>query len=388
MKSLVLVAALLATSALAAGDVAVSFRNLTFDAAAKAAQAENKLVLIDFYTTWCGPCKLLDKETWSDAAVGKLVDEKAVSLKLDAEKEGAALAKKYGVEAYPTVLLVKPDGTELDRLVGFMPPADFIPAFTEGAKGNNAVKRAEAAVAKVQEDAAKAKSEEAVEARMKLAREFSTAGRNEEALREYLWLFDDGMKAMPQYSGVRVSFLTSDLGRLGKKYPPAADAIRERRDAAKARMIADARDREAASEFAALSEALGENAAILAGFNELPAGDPRRRALGFRVFKELVSQQRYSDALEARPFSLMLMLLNQVDQRSGGSVSNEARQQLRAFLLDSAATDLEVLVGAGKLDDARNLRTKMLEMDGSDAMKAKMAERVARTGKPDALDAK
>src|SRR5689334_8822587 len=73
---------------------AVTFRSLSFDAAAKAAADEQKLILIDFYTTWCEPCKMLDRETWTDPAVGKMVNDRAVALRLDAEKEGRELAAK------------------------------------------------------------------------------------------------------------------------------------------------------------------------------------------------------------------------------------------------------------------------------------------------------
>src|SRR5689334_17909830 len=106
-----------------AAEPAVPFRAISFDAASKAAAAENKLVFIDFYTTWCGPCKMLDEQTWTDKKVGQLVGEKAVALKLDAEKEGVDAAKRYKIDAYPTLLLLKPDGTEVDRLVGFREPA-------------------------------------------------------------------------------------------------------------------------------------------------------------------------------------------------------------------------------------------------------------------------
>src|SRR5882724_1309085 len=46
---------------------AVPFRSIAFDAACAAAKSEGKLVFIDFYTTWCEPCKRLDKDTWTDA---------------------------------------------------------------------------------------------------------------------------------------------------------------------------------------------------------------------------------------------------------------------------------------------------------------------------------
>jgi thiol-disulfide isomerase/thioredoxin len=110
-------------------DAAVPFREVTFEAACEAAAKEGKLVFIDFYTTWCEPCKRLDAVTWTDAAVGKLVGERSIPLKIDAEKEGRELAKRYKIGAFPTLLLLKSDGAEVDRIVGFREPPAFAQEF-------------------------------------------------------------------------------------------------------------------------------------------------------------------------------------------------------------------------------------------------------------------
>lgn len=109
-----------------AGDAARGpFRDLAYTAALEAARAEQKLVLIDFFTTWCPPCKKLDKETWPDPRVAKWLSERTVALKVDAE-EDADLARLYRVEAYPTIVIAKADGTEIDRLIGFLGPEEFV----------------------------------------------------------------------------------------------------------------------------------------------------------------------------------------------------------------------------------------------------------------------
>ena len=109
-----LTAALLALSASAQ----TNFRAISYDEAIAAAKAENKLVFMDFYTDWCGPCKRMAREVFPQKEVGDYMNAKFVCIKLNAEKEGKELADLYKVEAYPTFIGIDTDKKVVMTKVG------------------------------------------------------------------------------------------------------------------------------------------------------------------------------------------------------------------------------------------------------------------------------
>lgn len=93
----------------------------------KSAKANNKLIFLDAYTTWCGPCKMMTKNVFPDKAVGEYFNANFVSVKMDMEKgEGIELAKNYNIKAYPTLLFVDGDGNLVHRYTGYLPIDEFI----------------------------------------------------------------------------------------------------------------------------------------------------------------------------------------------------------------------------------------------------------------------
>lgn len=84
------------------------------------AKRQNKPIFIDVYTTWCGPCKLMAAKAFPDARVGAKMNAGFINYKIDAERgEGETLAKRYGVQAFPTSLFIGSDGRLIRRTVGY-----------------------------------------------------------------------------------------------------------------------------------------------------------------------------------------------------------------------------------------------------------------------------
>ena len=109
------------------------FRELTFEQALAAAKEEGKLVFVDCYTSWCGPCKNMTEKVFPQKEAGDYFNPRFVCVKYDMEKgEGLELAKRFDVHAYPTFVIVRADGTVQHKLVGGSDLKEFIARVEKG----------------------------------------------------------------------------------------------------------------------------------------------------------------------------------------------------------------------------------------------------------------
>lgn len=126
----------------------INFEAITLkEAMAKASDPANKrLILMDCYTTWCIPCVQMAQEEFPKKVAGDYFNPKFVSVKFDMEKgEGKELARKYGVKAYPTFLLLDAQGNELNRVVGKATAEEFIEKVKTALDPKNSVQGMKAA---------------------------------------------------------------------------------------------------------------------------------------------------------------------------------------------------------------------------------------------------
>ena len=105
----------------------IKFQDANFQTLLANAKKDNKLIFVDAYASWCGPCKLMAKNVFTKPAVADFYNTNFINAKIDMEKgEGVALAKKYDVKAYPTYLFINGDGEVIYRGTGYYQENDFI----------------------------------------------------------------------------------------------------------------------------------------------------------------------------------------------------------------------------------------------------------------------
>ncbi len=127
MKKIFYLFTFLAFTSFAEEGKGIKFTEGTWSEVKSEAKKQNKLIFIDIYTTWCGPCKVMSEKVFTEIQVGDKFNEAFINYKIDAEKgEGIELAKTFVITAYPTYLFVNPDGELVYRTLGAMPAEKFM----------------------------------------------------------------------------------------------------------------------------------------------------------------------------------------------------------------------------------------------------------------------
>ena len=113
--------------------------NESWNAVKSKAVKENRMIFMDCYTSWCGPCKGLAQNVFPQPKVGEFLNSNFVCCKYDMEKgEGIMLYKKYkdNIPGFPTMLVINPvDESIVHKVVGYTEPDALITALQDGLDG-------------------------------------------------------------------------------------------------------------------------------------------------------------------------------------------------------------------------------------------------------------
>ena len=105
----------------------IQFENKTFSEILAKAKKEKKIIFMDAFAVWCGPCKMMEKNTFPKESVRKFYNENFINARFDMEKgEGKEIAKKYQVFSYPTFLFLNGDGEVVHKSLGYQEEEEFL----------------------------------------------------------------------------------------------------------------------------------------------------------------------------------------------------------------------------------------------------------------------
>ncbi len=112
------------------------------EAVQKQASDQMLMLFVDVYATWCGPCKMMDEQVYTDPEVGKFMNERFVNVRLDGESEyGMQYVVEQQLEGYPTMFIFSDEGDRVSKVVGFTPAEALLATLTSTTEGYRKVKK-------------------------------------------------------------------------------------------------------------------------------------------------------------------------------------------------------------------------------------------------------
>lgn len=99
-----------------------NFFNGTYDDFLREARKQNKVAILDFWASWCAPCKKMDRETFANPEVANYINEKFLIYKVNVDTfDGMEIANRFGVESFPTIITLNSRGRFINEFKGFFP---------------------------------------------------------------------------------------------------------------------------------------------------------------------------------------------------------------------------------------------------------------------------
>ena len=119
MKQQLLILLLSLLGSLQAAAQGIEFFQGTWEQALQEARKQSKVIFVDAYAKWCGPCKKMAATTFKNEEVGSYFNQYFINVKLDMEEgEGLQFRKKYPVSAFPTLFFIDGSGEVVHKAVG------------------------------------------------------------------------------------------------------------------------------------------------------------------------------------------------------------------------------------------------------------------------------
>ncbi len=339
--------------------------------------ATKKGLLLSFISYNSMESKIMNDQLAGDASVKALI-EKHFDLVTYAEGRDSAQILRYQVKNFPTTIVAHADGTEIDRIVGFVRPQETTALLEAAAKGESTLTslatKAAAAEAKIDD-------------RLKYADAATKRGKYAEALRELTVCLDRSSAPMAKAERRYLKPVLARLMALSGAEPSARELVISRRDVME-RTLSPHFPEPIMIVFA-YNEALKQPERNVDVYLRIPAESPLRDRLYTSVWRQLVAQRRYQEAVEGADLESLVnsaypkkqpKQIASVVSADGRSTSAPQINHAQRHIVELTGSALEALLGVGQLETAKRLAGRALDTVDSKEVKKRFEEAAQRAG--------
>ncbi len=353
------------------------FAELTLEEAIAKSKAEGRLLIVDATAEWCGPCQMMERDTWPDERVVRWLTGAGLAIQVDVDRERET-ARRLGIESMPTLVAFR-EGKEFDRAVGYRSADQLMEWFGALERGESS----RDAMMKAAGDRVGPDGKVDVSARMNLAREFSRGGDLERAREEYVWLWKHMLEHEFSMVGVRLSYMASEMQQLAERDEASRAAFTVLRDEAEGVLKGESATWEAMGDWIVLNEVVGDDARTLAWFDRVKGteeGWSTIQRFGYKLKDTMKEAGRWADyaALEPDPVATMHQHKAMLDsvKRSDAPRPKGASQEMIAEVMraqeelfrEECGELYAAFLAAEREEEGGRILRAAREIDGSSAM--------------------
>ena len=361
---------LLAAPALALVDLPPAMTDMAYDDAIEQNEEQaSRLLIVKFTAEWCGPCKMMDRTTWSDeGTIDYLKDHNITVIAVDVDEE-PLVAGQNQIRAMPTMVVFK-GGEEFDRQVGSMNSEKLVDWLDDLRDGRTHTQ----AMVEQMRDRKANRDQLSMMDRLSFARDLVSAGELDEATREYVWLWNNMLNHDRAMTGVRVSFMISDMKELAEQHPPAKEAFTKLRDDLTQQLKTGKRSRDNLSDWLVLNIRLLDDDQLVEDWVERikdseTAGNTIR-SMG-RLLQDWLLEHGYwklageslrsASTVIAREIQMRELTGDRMYQDFDEEMANRLRTQQQLNEVQNFAQNHAAYLAAGRDDDAWELLDWMIK---------------------------
>lgn len=334
----------------------------TFTAACNQAAKEGKGVLLEFFSYNSVESKMLRDNVLASPAVKVLTDKSWILVSSELERD-SALRGRFAVAHAPTLILLRSDGTEVDRLVGYAQPDELVRALKAAGEGKSLL---DELIANANNPTT------SLEAHLALAAAYFKRGQSATALAELTTCLDRATAQGPDRKFLKI--ILTRLAALGATQPAALDALRTRRDTLEKTPTLPS---DSVLVLIAFNDVLKEPNRSVDFYLKLPVESPLRQQLFSAIFLQLVETQHYSEATGTIDLETYInntyprtnAVVHDHDSHELSTAMRERmEQQARQRVIDVTGAAVQALLATDRLEKAKRVTGRLLETyDGKDA---------------------